>query len=232
VSCDALAKGFDVPDVLVCILCRPLRKSLTTHIQQIGRIMRPAPGKDKALVIDHTGNALRFLSDTVDFWANGVDALDECTEKDRTARTVTEKERKELVCLGCQAVVPPSCPACLACGRERPRKPSGVNMVNGSTQLLNMTASGRKFDYANHSLLKDPAVAYQCFLAFATSRKRGDVLAGRPWARGLFKGVYGRWPSRSYDGLPHVPELLTFEVESFCRREMSRYAKSRAANAT
>ena len=28
VSCDALAKGFDVPDVRACILCRPLRKSL------------------------------------------------------------------------------------------------------------------------------------------------------------------------------------------------------------
>ena len=48
VSCDALAKGFDVPDTVVCILCRPLRKSLTTHIQQIGRVMRPAPGKGKS----------------------------------------------------------------------------------------------------------------------------------------------------------------------------------------
>ena len=113
VSCDALAKGFDVPDVRVCILCRPLRKSLTTHIQQIGRVMRPALGKDIALVIDHTGNALRFLEDTSHFWANGVDQLDENAEKDRQARQVTDKQRTELVCLSCGAVMPlTSMPCC------------------------------------------------------------------------------------------------------------------------
>lgn len=231
VSCDALAKGFDVPDVRICILCRPLRKSLTTHIQQIGRVMRPAPGKGKALVLDHTGNALRFLNDTVDFWANGVDVLDANAEKDRAARiAVPPKERKELVCLGCQAILPPGVSPCLACGRERPRKASSVTSVRGATQLLSMSAkSGRKFDYTQHPLLRDPAAAYQSFLAFTTQRKRGDVEAGRRWAAGLYKGVYGQWPSRSYDGLP--PGVLSLDVERFCRREMARYSKSRTAHA-
>jgi superfamily II DNA or RNA helicase len=230
VSCDALAKGFDVPDVRVCLLCRPLRKSLTTHIQQIGRVMRPASGKDKALVIDHTGNAIRFLSDTIDFWVNGVDELNERAEKDRTVRTVTGNERKELLCFGCRAVLPPGVPACLACGRERPRRPADVTVVSGTTQLLSMNGeSGRRFDYKNHAILRDPATAYQSFLAFTTRRKKGNEVAGRRWAAGLFKGVYGRWPSRSFDGLPHKPDLLTFDVERFCRNEMARYSKSRAA---
>ncbi len=231
VSCDALAKGFDVPDVRVCLLCRPLRKSLTTHIQQIGRVMRTAPGKDKALVIDHAGNSLRFLQDTAEFWANGVDALDERAEKDRIARKVNEKERKELVCFGCQAILPPGATVCLACGRERPRRPSGVNAVSGVTRLLTMNGSNRKFDYERHAILRDRAVAYQAFLAFTTQRKRGDVDAGRRWAAGLFKGVYGHWPSRSFDDLPYSPELLTLDVERFCRTEMARYSKSRGASA-
>ncbi|MPZ34873.1 MAG: DEAD/DEAH box helicase [Rhodospirillales bacterium] len=233
VSCDALAKGFDVPDVLACILCRPLRKSLTTHIQQLGRVMRSAPGKNKALVIDHTGNALRFLTDTVEFWANGVDRLDESAEKDRAARAaVKPEERKELVCFGCSAILPPGATACLACGRERPRRPSGVSHVNGVTQLLSMNArTGRKFDYGNHAILRDQADAYLSFLAFTTQRKKGDVEAGRRWAAGLFKGVYGHWPSRSYDDLPHNPALMTLEVERFCRNEMARYSKKRPANA-
>lgn len=233
VSCDALAKGFDVPDVKICILCRPLRKSLTTHLQQIGRIMRPAPGKEKALVIDHTGNALRFLNDTVDFWANGVDTLDESAEKDRNARNaVTPKERKELVCLGCQALLPPRVSACLSCGRERPHRQADVVSVKGVTKLLQMNArSGRNFDYQHHAILQHPAVAYQSFLAFATHRKKGDVEAGRRWAAGLFKGAYGRWPASSYGALPHNPDLLTLDVERFCRKEMSRYAKSRADRA-
>jgi DNA repair protein RadD len=196
-------------------------------------LMRQAPRKDKALVIDHTGNALRFLNDTVDFWANGVDDLNESAEKDRAARkSATPKERKQLLCLGCQAILPPGASACLACGRERPRRPSGVSNVSGVTQLLSLNVrSGRKFDYRQHPVLRDHANAYQSFLAFTTQRKKGDVEAGRRWAAGLFKGVYGHWPSRSYDDLPHNPDLLTLDVERFCRNEMARYSKSRGTRA-
>lgn len=49
VSCGVLTKGFDVPDCLVGISCKPYRKSLSSHMQEIGRVMRSAPGKDKAL---------------------------------------------------------------------------------------------------------------------------------------------------------------------------------------
>ena len=231
VSCDALAKGFDVPDVLVGILCRPLRKSFTTHIQQLGRVMRSAPGKDKALILDHSSNCLRFLNDTMEFWAKGVDVLDESAERDRTARTSpTEKERKELVCLGCQAILPPGVPACLACGRERPRRHSNVTTIRGTTHLLHMGAkSGRKFDFAQHPMLRDPAVAYQSFLAFTVQRKKGDEVAARKWAAGIYKGVFGQWPSRSYDELP--PAALSLDVERFCRNEMARYSKSAGGRA-
>lgn len=232
VSCDALAKGFDVPDVKVCILCRPLRKSLTTHIQQIGRVMRPSAGKTEALVIDHAGNALRFLRDTVDFWANGVDELNEGAEKDKAARTIEKKEREQLLCFGCQAVMPPSLRVCPACGRERPARASGVTVISGTTQEIDLkVVSGRKFDFETHPILKDQKVAYQSFLAFTAHRKRGDVDAGRRWAAGLFKGIYGKWPPRAFDTLPHRPELMTFDVESFCRKEMARYSKSRVADA-
>lgn len=232
VSCDALAKGFDVPDVKVCILCRPLRKSLTTHIQQIGRVMRPAPGKSECLVIDHAGNTLRFLRDTVDFWAKGVDELNEGAEKDKVARSIEKKERAELVCFGCHAVMPPSVRVCPACGRERPARASGVTVIGGTTQEIDMRAvSGRKFDFASHPILKDQRLAYQSFLAFTTHRKRGDESAGRRWAAGLFKGVYGKWPPRTFDAVPYSPEMMTFEVESFCKKEMARYSKSRVADA-
>jgi superfamily II DNA or RNA helicase len=232
VSCDALAKGFDVPDVKICILCRPLRKSLTTHIQQIGRVMRPAPGKDKALVIDHTGNALRFLGDTVDFWASGVDELNEGAEKDRAARAVSEKERKELVCGRCRAIMVPRMSSCPACGWERPHRSSDVTVVAGGTQRIDLSHQpSRRFDFANHPLLRDPQTAFQSFVAWATARKRGDETAGRRWAAGIYKGVYDRWPPPAFDALPHHAELATADVEHFCRREMARYAKSRTRHA-
>ena len=77
ISCEALAKGFDVPDIQCGIAARPYRKSLAAHIQQIGRVMRAAPNKDFALWLDHAGNYLGFLDETLEFFAQGVDELDD-----------------------------------------------------------------------------------------------------------------------------------------------------------
>ncbi|TIS70661.1 MAG: DEAD/DEAH box helicase, partial [Mesorhizobium sp.] len=64
VSCAVLTKGFDVPDVLCGISCRPYRKSFSSHIQEMGRVMRTAPGKEFGLWLDHSGNSIAFADDT------------------------------------------------------------------------------------------------------------------------------------------------------------------------
>lgn len=51
---DIFSEGFDMPDIRVAILATPMR-SLTRYIQRVGRALRPAPGKDKAIVVDHGG---------------------------------------------------------------------------------------------------------------------------------------------------------------------------------
>ena len=199
-SCDALAKGFDVPDVRVCILCRPLRKSLTTHIQQLGRVMRSAPGKDKALVLDHTGNCLRFLNDTLGFWANGVDQLDEGAEKDRGARTVTKTGAQGAGVLrllgdhparlaGLPGLRPRAAPQAIrGDGRER----------RHATAAWARSSAPRKFDFDNHPILHDHALALPMLPGLHDAAQ--DAATWRPrrkWAAGIFKGVYGRWPPRT-----------------------------------
>jgi len=57
-SCDLISEGLDVPALGAVILLRPT-KSLALHLQQIGRGMRPAPGKDALIVLDHLGNIRR-----------------------------------------------------------------------------------------------------------------------------------------------------------------------------
>lgn len=108
---------------------------------------------------------------------------------------------------------------------------SDVKVVGGTTREIAMQAgaTGRKFDFERHPLLKDPQMAFRCFAAWATERKRGDIAAGQRWAAGIYKGVYDRWPPRAWNEIPIARELATFEVESFCRREMSRYSKRRDA---
>lgn len=52
-----LCEGFDYPNLGCCIMARPT-KSLTIYLQQVGRIMRKAPGKQDAILIDHAGNTI------------------------------------------------------------------------------------------------------------------------------------------------------------------------------
>jgi DNA repair protein RadD len=58
VSCDLISEGFDVPIVRAAILARPTA-SLGLYLQQVGRALRPAPGKPDALILDHAGNVKR-----------------------------------------------------------------------------------------------------------------------------------------------------------------------------
>jgi DNA repair protein RadD len=56
-SCDLISEGFDCPAVTAAILLRPT-KSEALYIQQIGRALRPAPGKQRAFILDHADNWL------------------------------------------------------------------------------------------------------------------------------------------------------------------------------
>ena len=49
IATDILTKGFDVPDVMIGVSARPFSKSLSSHIQQMGRVMRSHPSKEFAL---------------------------------------------------------------------------------------------------------------------------------------------------------------------------------------
>lgn len=53
IACEIFTKGFDVPDVQVGVSARPYRKSLSSHIQQLGRVMRASPGQEYGLWLDH-----------------------------------------------------------------------------------------------------------------------------------------------------------------------------------
>ncbi len=57
-SCDIVSEGTDIPSVTGAILLRPT-DSLGLHLQQVGRVLRPCPGKSHAIVNDHVGNTLR-----------------------------------------------------------------------------------------------------------------------------------------------------------------------------
>ena len=58
VTVDVVSEGFDCPGAAVAILLRPTQ-SEGLYLQQVGRVLRPAPGKAAAIVLDHVGNVHR-----------------------------------------------------------------------------------------------------------------------------------------------------------------------------
>lgn len=115
VSVEALAKGFDVPDIGCVIDARPLRKSLSTAIQMWGRGLRSSPGKQECLLLDFTGNIRRFMADFEDVYFNGFKSLSTAEKQDSTVRN-----DEEYTPAGCpQCGHKPFHRHCLSCGFEK-----------------------------------------------------------------------------------------------------------------
>lgn len=68
-NCGIISEGFDVPGVEAVQILRPT-KSEALYLQQVGRALRVAPGKEYAIILDHTQNwQLHGLPDEERVWS-------------------------------------------------------------------------------------------------------------------------------------------------------------------
>ncbi|RZL90767.1 MAG: DUF2075 domain-containing protein [Variovorax sp.] len=185
ISVEALAKGFDVPDVGCVVDCRPLRKSLSTAIQMWGRGLRASPetGKTDCILLDHSGNILRFADDYTKIFFDGLDMLDTGESLDKAVRKEPEEQEKK----GC-----PSCgykpfkKRCMACGFEIVDQ-SLVEQVPGQMRevLIGTSKAAEKHEHL-----------WQQACAYARAHGRPDTQQGR--AAHIFKDIVGTWPPREW----------------------------------
>ena len=178
----ALSKGFDVADVGCIIMARPLRSSLAEHIQILGRGLRSSPetGKRDCLVLDHSGNCVRFWNRMHDFFEHGIAELDDGAREKR--ESAPPKERTVVKCSQCHCVHA-AAPFCPACGFAYPPKPSTIQHVQGT--LKELVASGNKA-----ALHRDvwPQIV-------ALAHEKGKL---ENWAFGLYCKIAGK-PDRYLD---------------------------------
>lgn len=215
VSCEVFTKGFDVPDVLCGISARPYRKSLSSHIQQMGRVMRAAPGKEFGLWLDHSGNALRFRADVEDIFANGCNGLDDGKLEQKARKEPTEKEREDIRC-SCGYVMAVYQTTCPACGRERKRL-STVESVPG--HLVELEAGNK----ANKNTPWEQKITF--YAGLKTIAERRGYKPG--WAANQYREKFGVWPND--ERVRHVaPGPVDNATESWVRSRQIKYAKSRA----
>lgn len=105
-NAELFGEGFDVPAIEAAILLRPTQ-SLSLYLQQVGRALRPAPGKQHAIILDHAGNSLRHgLPDDDREWSL----------EDRQKRKKGEASSNPVrQCPTCYRVFRPA-PKCPGCG--------------------------------------------------------------------------------------------------------------------
>ncbi|MBN8292836.1 DEAD/DEAH box helicase [Rhodobacter sp. NTK016B] len=223
VSCGVLTKGFDVPDCLVGISCKPYRKSLSSHMQEIGRVMRSAPGKDKALWLCHSGNVERFAGDMFDVWANGAGELDTAEKRDSKARERNQQTREAAVCPECSGAM--RGPVCICCGWERPAR-SGIVSVDGELQAFDaskFTLTAR--DGLRAECLGDPRKVWDAIIAYCFDNARGDESKTRRWGYGIWRGIYpdAKLPRGWFDAAR--PALVDMSAYSLVDREVKRFRK-------
>lgn len=132
-SCQVISEGTDVPSVGGCLLLRPT-DSLTLYLQQVGRCLRPSPGKSHAVVLDMVGNVRKhgFHTDPRQWTLEG-----------RKKREASEAPALR-ECPQCFAALPPATRVCPDCGYEFTSPERNDAEQLGTALLVEVTEEERK----------------------------------------------------------------------------------------
>jgi DNA repair protein RadD len=204
IATDILTKGFDVPDVMIGVSARPFSKSLSSHIQQMGRVMRGCEGKEFAIWLDHSGNYLRFREDWDEVFEEGVDKLDEGKEKPK--KEPTERLKEASKCPVCSALWPSNSDTCYNCGHVRERKNKVIAVGGEMVELSGSMPRESKQDFWNQMVW---------------------LMRYQGWSKGrashTYRDKFGVWPRGLID---NTPTMVTAETKRFIDKKLKQFMKS------
>ena len=192
ISVEALAKGFDVPDVECICDARPLRKSLSTAIQMWGRGLRSSPGKKDCYLLDFSGNIIRFFEDFNDIFFNGLQQLDDGEKLDKQVREKEEFEDK-----GCPACgYKPFYKRCMACGFEKISQRLTEVLPGEMKEIFIGEGSKKK------KLADSPENLWHQLVTYARFHSKPETAKGRAWH--LFLDITGQKSKWDFEKAPNV----------------------------
>lgn len=227
VSVQAISVGFDAPIASVMIDLRPLRKSFSTLIQSIGRIMRSAPNKKEALLLDCTGNIVRMADDYIDLFKNGVTSLENADKKDKTPRDKEPSKDKELN--GC-----PECQSklwlkrtCLACGYQSPLEKSDIEHVKENVEFkeLDIFAAAKKGETNKQLWTELSNYVYQWH-----DNPNYDKDKALKRCMAMYKQITGTWQQWGQRLTPSKNGYISKEVQNKITQLNIAYAKNKGDN--
>lgn len=131
---ELFGEGFDLPALEVTIMLRPTQ-SIGLYLQQVGRALRPSPGKTHAIILDHAGNCERHgLPDEDREWS-----LDGRNKKISDSATGSVR-----ICPKCFAAQSFGAGQCKYCLFEFSVSPREVEQVEGDLVEVDATEVRRK----------------------------------------------------------------------------------------
>jgi DNA repair protein RadD len=214
ISVEALAKGFDVPDIGCVIDARPLRKSLSTAIQMWGRGLRTSPEtfKTDCILQDHSGNIRRFLEDFTRIYFEGFTSLDTSEKLDAVVRKEPEQDYEPTGCPECGHK--PFMRRCMNCGHEK------------VTKVLEDTAAGvmEEIRIGKSVAAADAHHLWRQLCSYATKSKKPQGRASH-----LFRDITGRWPPRDWHIDSTEPAPMTRATLNKIKSLNIAFAKGRQA---
>lgn len=195
---NCLTMGVDW-DVRCIILARPT-KSEILFVQQLGRGLRTAEGKEDCIILDHSDSHLRlgFVTDI------HHDHLDDGSPRQKALQQPRAKLPKE--CPQCHFVKPAKVHQCPACGFA-PERMSDIETVDG--ELVELKGKAKREDKQ----------AWFSMLLMVAQQK--GYRSG--WAANQYRQKFGAWPR----GLVDAPVQPSGEVISWIRSRQIAWAKSK-----
>jgi DNA repair protein RadD len=211
-NCMVLTEGWDMPEVGCCVLGRPTRK-MGLYRQMIGRVLRPAPGKNDAIILDHSGAVYRH--------GPPADHIDWALDPDSHAVSPAHQARKQksgsglVECTQCSALRVGGLP-CPHCGFMPVRPGKYVPIEDG--ELVEFSSR----NVAKHETQQDRMIF------FAELRHIGEQRGYKTgWAAQQFRTKFGDYPPWAWNDLPTRPP--TAVTLSWVRSRQIAYAKATRA---
>jgi superfamily II DNA or RNA helicase len=208
-----LSTGLDLPMVSCLIDARPT-KSEIRFVQTVGRGLRTAPGKDRLIILDHSGNALR-LGLVTDIHHERLDS----GEPRKTGASSKDREMPlPRLCQDCSAVMPRSVKVCPECGKVREVR-TDVEHQDGELIELGVRPTKRN----TTRIIAEQQDFYGELRWIASVRGYAPG-----WASHKFKERFDVWPNDRQVRLatPREPSLKT---KNWIRSRQIAYVKAREA---
>lgn len=194
-----LSEGWDSPKTTCMILARPTR-SMTRYIQMVGRALRSYPGKEKALILDHSGTCHRLGYPTDDL---PLELNDGCKIE---AKDDTPQAPLPRCCYNCHFMIPYGVRVCPKCG--------AVPVVQDATKVGDgQLEKVQRKEVFTHEQKQE---IYSSALGLAEQRGYSDG-----WASHLYRDITGVWPK----GLDNVTMVPVERVLNMAKHKAIKWAK-------